>query len=94
LTLVVLRFFIKKEEKMELDKKKIKSILKNKRYLVMKLAVKTQALWIASEIIQINIEPKKTQKEIYEILKALGKAEYEEQKKQNLLQSNENKKGE
>jgi len=94
LTLVVLRFFIKKEEKMELDKKKIKSILKNKRYLVMKLAVKTQALWIASEIIQINIEPKKTQKEIYEILKALGKAEYEEQKKQKLLQNNENKKGE
>lgn len=79
---------------MELDKKKIKSILKNKRYLVMKLAVKTQALWIASEIIQINIEPKKTQKEIYEILKALGKAEYEEQKKQKLLQNNENKKGE
>ena len=79
---------------MELDKKKIKSILKNKRYLVMKLAVKTQALWIASEIIQINIEPNKTQKEIYEILKALGKAEYEEQKKQNLLQNNENKKGE
>lgn len=79
---------------MELDKKKIKSILKNKRYLVMKLAIKTQALWIASEIIQINIEPKKTQKEIYEILKALGKAEYEEQKKQKLLQNNENKKGE
>ena len=25
----------------------------------MKLAIKTQALWIASEIIQINIEPKK-----------------------------------
>ena len=61
----------------------------------MKLAIKTQALWIASEIIQINIEPKKTkQKEIYEILKALGKAEYEEQKKQKLLQNNENKKGE
>lgn len=79
---------------MELDKKKIKSILKNKRYLVMKLAIKTQALWIASEIIQINIETKKTQKEIYEILKALGKAEYEEQKKQKLLQNNENKKGE
>lgn len=79
---------------MELDKKKIKSILKNKRYLVMKLAIKTQALWIASEIIQINIEPNKTQKEIYEILKALGKAEYEEQKKQKLLQNNENKKGE
>ena len=60
----------------------------------MKLAIKTQALWIASEIIQINIEPNKTQKEIYEILKALGKAEYEEQKKQKLLQNNENKKGE
>ena len=61
----------------------------------MKLAIKTQALWIASEIIQIpTLSRTKTQKEIYEILKALGKAEYEEQKKQNLLQNNENKKGE
>lgn len=64
---------------MELNKKKWRSLLKNKRHLIRGLGIKTKALWIASDIIQKNVEPKKTQTEIYEILKTLGRAEYEEQ---------------
>lgn len=67
----------------ELSNKKIKKIAKNnkhllnqKLFLTAKLGYKTKALWIASEVIQEKLEPDKSVKQVYEMLKLLGKTQY------------------
>lgn len=38
-----------------------------------KLRIKTKALWFASGLIQENLQKDKTQEQVYEMLKAIGK---------------------
>lgn len=64
----------------KLTKKRVKKIIKHNNTLVIKLGVKTRALWIAAEIIQEKIEPNKTAEQVYEMLKFMGKEKLKQDK--------------
>ena len=52
---------------------RIKKLERDKFFLKQKLRIKTKALWFASGLIQENLQKDKTQEQIYEMLKAIGK---------------------
>lgn len=52
---------------------KIRKLERDKFFLKQKLRIKTKALWFASGLIQEALEKEKTQEQVYEMLKALGK---------------------
>ena len=52
---------------------RIKKLERDKFFLKQKLRIKTKALWFASELIQENLQKDKTQEQVYEMLKAIGK---------------------
>ncbi len=43
--------------------------------LVIRLGIKTRALWYAAEILQEKVETNKSVKQVYEMLKFVGKQE-------------------
>ena len=52
---------------------RMKKLERDKCFLKQKLRIKTKALWFASGLIQENLQKDKTQEQIYEMLKAIGK---------------------
>lgn len=52
---------------------RIKKLERDKFFLKQKLRIKTKALWFASGLIQENLQKDKTQEQVYEMLKAIGK---------------------
>ena len=52
---------------------RIKKLERDKFFLKQKLRIKTKALWFASGLIQENWQKDKTQEQVYEMLKAIGK---------------------
>ena len=52
---------------------RIKKLERDKFFLKQKLRIKTKALWFASGLIKENLQKDKTQEQVYEMLKAIGK---------------------
>ena len=65
----------------------IKKLERDKFFLKQKLRIKTKALWFASGLIQENLQKDKTQEQVYEMLKAIGK-DLDDKEQQNCRKKN------